>query len=56
MKIFPYNIIIRYQNINESMCSLDYKNEKTIERLEKSFQINYYWRIKIDSKCIIRKN
>ncbi|XP_033219065.1 uncharacterized protein LOC117174256 [Belonocnema kinseyi] len=37
-----------YQNINEAMLSLDYKNEETIDRLENSFQINYYWRIKID--------
>ena len=38
------------------MTFLDYKNEETIENLEKSFHINYFWRTKIDSWFDIFEN
>lgn len=43
-------IFIRHRNITESMISLEYKTEETIDRLEMCFHMSYLWRQKISSE------
>ncbi|XP_051172926.1 uncharacterized protein LOC127289170 [Leptopilina boulardi] len=38
-----------FREVNENFNSIDYTNEDTITNFEKSFNINYYWKIKIEN-------